>query len=249
LYSCQSLVDWRWTFPPFKLPGLLNTRLGLFSGVDKMGDVDVRITDTGVEAKLREVTPQIRVEAKKAIRLATILLATFIKTVTYPASGLHVRSGTLRRSIVPGKVDQTSKGIVGRVLIGQGIPYARIQEYGGTIKPVRAQYLAIPLEAVKTPSGVAKFGPRQAEQFGWQTFIAKHIIFGKRPGESSAASALSKAFPDIAASARSASITPLFALKKSVTLPARPYLRPAVKAKAPEIRDMIEQAIRRALEE
>jgi phage gpG-like protein len=211
--------------------------------------LEVRITDSGVEAKLQSVTPAIKKEATKAIRASTILLAAFIKTVTYPASGLHVRSGTLRRSIVPGKVEQLSKGIIGRVLVGQGIPYARIQEKGGTIKPVRAQYLAIPLDAVKTPAGVAKFGPRQAEQFGWKTFIAKHIIFGTKPGESSAASALGKAFPDISSAARSASITPLFALKKSVKIPARPFLRPAVQAKSLEIRDLVEQAIRRALEE
>lgn len=214
-----------------------------------MGDIDVRITDTGVEARMRHVTPAVLKEGKVAIRSATILIANYIKRVTYPASGLHRRSGDLSRSIVPGKISQTGKGIVGRVLAGQRLSYARIQEYGGVITPKHGQYLAIPLPAVLTKAGVARFKPRQAEQFGYKTFIAKHIIFGKQGGTDSAASALGKSFPDIRGAASSASITPLFALKSSVTIPARPYMRPAVKAKALEVREMMERAIRRALEE
>jgi phage gpG-like protein len=81
-----------------------------------------------------------------------------------------------------------------RVTIGTNIPYARIHHEGGIIRPRNAQYLAIPL----TKEAAAR-KPREFTN----TFIAKGIIFRKREnGEPEA----------------------LYALKKSVTMPPRPYM-------------------------
>ena len=85
------------------------------------------------------------------------------------------------------------------VIISAGdasIPYARIHHEGGTIRPKNAKYLAIPL----TPSARLS-APRD---YPGETFIAKGIIFEKIAG--------------------SDKIVPLYALKKQVEIPARPYM-------------------------
>lgn len=86
------------------------------------------------------------------------------------------------------------------------VRYARIQHEGGTIRPKRAKFLTIPF-----PGGPAdKRVPLRAADFAHDdTFVAKGIIFrtlsrgGRSGGEQ---------------------IEPLFILKRSVTLPARPYM-------------------------
>ncbi len=77
---------------------------------------------------------------------------------------------------------------------GGGLKYAAIQHQGGVIRPRKAKYLAIPL----TKAAQVK-SPRDFEN----TYIHKGVIFLKVDGGK-----------DIA----------LYALKKSVTLPARPYM-------------------------
>ena len=90
---------------------------------------------------------------------------------------------------------------------------AAIQEYGGTIRPTHAQHLAIPLDAARTAKGVARLSAREfiahPESLGFEsTFVNKRrtAIMGVRGGEAE----------------------PVFALKTSVTLPARSYLRSTV---------------------
>jgi len=158
-------------------------------------------------------------------RTLTILLFDLerhIKEVTYPRSGLHIRSGDLQRSIRAQPVERTARSVVGRVIAGQGLAYARIQEYGGTITAKNTEFLAIPLDAAKTDAGVARFAPRQAEGEGYKTFVAKSIIFGRRPGEDA---------------------VPLFLLRRSVKIPARPYMRPAMKDFQPRILRDIARAV------
>ena len=88
----------------------------------------------------------------------------------------------------------TYRGEGNQVLIGTNLAYARIQHEGGTIRPKSARFLAIPL----CPAAAAR-KPRDFTD----TFIAKGVIFQKQPGKAPLA---------------------LYALKRSVTLPARPYL-------------------------
>lgn len=78
--------------------------------------------------------------------------------------------------------------------------YARIQEEGGTITPVRRSYLAIPLSAAKTAAGVARVEPGDLPSR--QTFVRYDIIFFKQ----------SKNDPKPVA---------MFALKTSVEIPPR----------------------------
>lgn len=77
---------------------------------------------------------------------------------------LRVRSGNLGRSIVGGVTDGWPA--VGVSLKAGGgtkeVGYARLQEYGGTVRPKGHPFLAIPVGPALTPSGVPRFplGPR-----------------------------------------------------------------------------------------
>ncbi len=81
-----------------------------------------------------------------------------------------------------------------RLIVGTNLKYAKILHEGGIIKPVTAKYLAIPL----TPEAAVR-RPRD-----WQgTFIQKGVIFRTMDnGETEA----------------------LYALKRQVAIPARPYM-------------------------
>jgi len=77
---------------------------------------------------------------------------------------------------------------------GVNVPYARIHHEGGIIRPKKAKYLAIPL----TP----KARLTRPRDYGGETFIKNGIIFAKDGDK----------------------ITAIYALKKEVTIPARPYM-------------------------
>jgi phage gpG-like protein len=74
------------------------------------------------------------------------------------------------------------------------VPYARIHHEGGVIRPKNAKYLAIPL--------TAKAKLSRPRDYPVQTFLAKGVIFEKTDGKP----------------------IPIYALKKQVTIPARPYM-------------------------
>lgn len=78
---------------------------------------------------------------------------------------------------------------------GQDVPYARIQHEGGIIKPKNAKYLAIPI--------TAKARLSYARNYDGETFIANGMIFEKDEG---------------------GKIHPIYALKKQVIIPPRPYM-------------------------
>ena len=105
---------------------------------------------------------------------------------------------------------------------GKKAAYAAIQEEGGTVRPVHAENLTVPLEAARTAKGVARFSARQLfdnpQSVGYvDAFTAKGVIFGvkqrKRKGE---------------AVDGYGSIEALFALKKQITIPGRHYMRDTV---------------------
>ncbi len=80
------------------------------------------------------------------------------------------------------------------IIVGTNVKYAKIHHFGGTIFPKKAKYLAIPL----TPAAKVK-SPRDWEN----TFIKKGIIFRNLDN---------------------GNVEALYALKKSVKIPARPYM-------------------------
>jgi hypothetical protein len=101
--------------------------------------------------------------------------------------GLHTRTGALKRSL-DHRVSGNSAADLKLRLVSAGPSYARIQESGGVIRPVRAKFLAIPLEANKTAAGVARYpSPREfiaahpGETFFLRTQTGKLLIMWKSP--------------------------------------------------------------------
>lgn len=104
---------------------------------------------------------------------------------------LQARSGDLRRAIGPPSLTGSSLGTLRMVQVvnrpANSRPYARIQELGGTVRPVQAKKLTIPLRDALDPSGIlrqtarlrrvgvwARSGkPRYETQDGRPTFILR----------------------------------------------------------------------------
>lgn len=107
------------------------------------------------------------------------------------------------------------------VEIGTAQVYAAIHEFGGTIRPKNSKYLAIPL------TGAAKGVPGPRDYPGTLRFI---------PGQGGGV------LVDEAGDAQ-------YALRTSVTIRARPYLRPAIDENPGEIEAVIGQAIWDLIEE
>ncbi|RPI63877.1 MAG: hypothetical protein EHM48_01745 [Planctomycetaceae bacterium] len=111
----------------------------------------------------------------------------------------------------------------GSVTIGpRNVIYAAIHEFGGTITPSRARFLAIPLT-------------EQAKKAGSPTRFSGNL----HPQGMSAAGGV---LIDESGTAQ-------YALKLSVRIPARPYMRPALDEHGPEIVEQIANAIRRKIGE
>ena len=170
-----------------------------------------------------KITKMIGVDAGKAIRQgmtfamrrSTIRLADYIAEHKLSGQKLRVRTGNLRRSLQEKrarKVQERGNEIIG--IVGTNLKYAAIHEYGGTIRPKRAKWLAIPLKGALTARGVARGGPRDFKD----TFFAMSkngnlIMFSKSMG----------------------SIIPLFALKKEVKIPKVSYMKSGLKEKSSDI--------------
>jgi phage gpG-like protein len=187
------------------------------------GGKDVAIT-------LTELTPRAMPAVREAIVKTQYALQRIIQGQFLSGSPLHVRTGRLRASVVVDPIETRPGEITGPV--GTNLAYASIQEHGGTIVPKHVQFLTIPLEAAKTAAGVTRYTAREIiENPGiggfTGTFFAKGILFGKA----------------------GSSIEPLFALKSSVTLPARPFLAPGLEQVAGQFERNLTDALERAKNE
>lgn len=124
----------------------------------------------------------------------------------------HASTGNLSGSINTQVLEADDSHVV--VGVGPSVVYGRIQELGGTVVPVSAKYLAIPVNAKKNSS------PRDYPNLKLRMPRGSDPIFVDESGQV------------------------MFVLKKSVTLPARPYLRPA----ADENEEKIIEAVAKNLE-
>lgn len=129
-----------------------------------------------------------------------------------------VRSGHLRRSIA-GKVRQGPQGpeavisAGGRIEGAADVVYAGVMEYGATIKPKKSQYLRVPLPAAMTGAGVDRY-PSPLRVSGAGLFYVQRgkagtLLLIHRP-----------------------SGKPWYRLVRSVTIRARPFLRPGAQVAA-----------------
>lgn len=139
-----------------------------------------------------------------------------------------VRTGLLRDQYdyVASQNDETTRldiGLVRPSTPARVLAYARVHEHDGetTIRPRRAKFLAIPLPAVKTATGVARGLPRDFTE----TFVRRNkggnlIIYQNRADQ----------------------VVPLFALVRSVKVKGRPALAPVgADVTLPGLRDGVEE--------
>lgn len=206
-----------------------------------MAKIEVKVNERAVVFLTRFLPTGAFAEIAKVVQTITLQMEKYIKETTYPESGLHVRTGNLRRSIRAQKVIHEGRSVIGRVLAGQRLAYARIQEYGGAIVPVRAQALTIPLDAAKTPAGVARFDARGAQDAGYRTFIRNQIIYGVK--RSSGKSSVTK-HGQIRFRVKYSKPIPLFKLVKRVEIPERRYMRNAMDHFRPIIISSIANAVK-----
>lgn len=140
---------------------------------------------------------------------------------------LNKRTGTGQRSIFY-RVGIDGKDVY--IVVGADLEkavYMRVQELGATIVPTHSQYLTIPLAAVLTGNGVARFSARDVISdpgaYGYVgTFFHNQVLFGKLQG---------------------GGIEPLFALKKSVTIKPVGYLHSTFDEQVEHVVDAFAQSI------
>lgn len=177
-------------------------------------------------ARLHNMGPSIRASARRELGLVGEHLGTYYRD-HFEDSGLHVRSGDMKRSGTAMPVEEDANGLRGGLLVGQGLPYAPLQEFGGTIFPTKGTYLTIPIGEALTPSGVPRFTALEAEDAGYSTFIKGRIIFGVKDGV----------------------LYPLFLLVTSVTIPARPTAGPTLNANRPWIESRLKSVVDESIRE
>lgn len=114
------------------------------------------------------------------------------------------------------KITDAGNTVVGE-MSSAGVPYAAIHEFGGTIV-AKGKALAIPLEENRRPDGSPKITIQ--ELFGG----LGSKVFTTKGGVVMLASAAGKK------GGKYTKLTPMFVFKKSVTIPAHPYVRPALAA-------------------
>lgn len=178
-----------------------------------------------IQAKLQHMGPAIRSSARRELGLIGEHLAAYGRA-HFEESGLKVRSGELRRSIAAMPVMEDSHGLSGGMMAGQGLPYAMLQEFGGTILPVKASMLAIPMEEALTSSGVAKFAPQDAASAGYDRVFFSNVgsqlmMWGVKDGQ----------------------MFPLFLMVRSVTVQARPFAGPTLDANKTWVEGRLKHAV------
>jgi hypothetical protein len=173
-----------------------------------------------LEGAVQKVSRRIFSETKKILRAEAVLMAAHIKKdlMSGPRpEKLGVRTGALRSSVKSMAVTE-SPGLI-ESGVGFGTQYARphVGPKGQitTIRAKKGKFLAIPMAAAMTPSGVAKGAPRSGV---WgQTFLfrlkdgsGRLMLFGKRIAQKGAKAGQARG-----------NIVPLFLLVKQVKIKAR----------------------------
>ena len=189
--------------------------------------MNISIRDKGLRTYLENLPSGMFQAAKQAISSA--VANTHERVVTNTT--LHRRTGALMRSIHT-ETHGESLGKLGGSVFSKGTRYAAIQETGGVVKAMRAYrgvqggaYLNIPLQANKTAAGVTR-------QTAKQVFRAGGVIIKSRRGNYIVLSNIG---------------TPMFVLKKQVTIPARLGMQKAADDEVPllmgRLRELAQEAI------
>lgn len=142
-----------------------------------------------------------------------------------PAGGPPgVRTGTLRRSVQI-DVGGLIRGTQTKVLIGTDLVYARIQEFGGTIR-AKGGGLAVPIHPDAQRASAAGRSPRDMSD----------LKFIPRPGK-----------PPLLIRDNNGQWDLMYVLPRSVVLPARPVWRPTFKREVKKIGSLVQRGVKFAV--
>jgi phage gpG-like protein len=175
---------------------------------------------------LKQQVWEFRTRLKEQMFGALTLLEAAILQNIRSNSGLNVMSGKLLNSIGRSKkIREESQHMLVGEIGPKGVPYAAIHEFGGTIVPRNAQALTIPTPENLRRDGKPKITVQEAMESG-DSFIRNDTIFlrmqkmgkGKKKDK-----------------VLGLDFKPIFLLRKSADIPARPYLAPAISATQDEI--------------
>jgi hypothetical protein len=167
------------------------------------------VGERGVELIQRYYRGAGQTEPDRTARRTGALARSYTSQVSTHGEAIDLRVGVLRAG-------------------AKTLSYAAAHEFGATIRPKSAKYLAIPLGAAKTRAGVARGGPRDyPNTYRAKTKAGKLLVFQRQPKGTG---------------------IPLFLLTKGpINIPARPALEPTSKAMAPVLEARIIEDFRRAL--
>ena len=145
---------------------------------------------------------------------------------------LQSRTGFLKRSLGTRTVGSTLNDL-GLEVFSAGIRYARIQEYGGEVRPVSAKYLTIPLDAALGKRGIPKRNSiRDYAKDGGFFYVSKKgnllFVLSKETGRGSN---------------RKTELVPLYVLKKRVKIPPRFGMRLTFDQLAAARRKILQQSL------
>jgi hypothetical protein len=171
------------------------------------GSITLTVDPTRIRGTAQTAT------ARGLVGAASVLVGyikdTFTRTggpASRPGTPPAVQQGTLRKNVA---MTRPQGGVI--YVHTSGNAYARMQEYGGTIRARTKQYLAVPLgAAARRIRRDAKDTLLNSDR---NLFVIKsrrgNLILMERHG-------------------KRGTVTPRFVLKKSVVLKARPFMRPAI---------------------
>lgn len=171
---------------------------------NKDNNIEVKFDSKKLETALQIMPGKIFTALKGAFReVGDTFLATMVneRLSGHSATSLGVRTGDLRRSFKKAVSGDNINDLT--MFVFTTSKYAQIHETGGTIYPKNTKYLAIPLTAAMTSSGVSRYkSPRDiALVYGGRSKAGNIIL--RTPGMKGKAG------------------IPMFVLVKSVTIPAR----------------------------
>jgi phage gpG-like protein len=178
----------------------------------------MRITLTNAQVKLNPevIRASMQRSLSKGVYAAASVYAAGIKTSmkgkapSPPGTPPAVRTNRLRSSIVVARVpgnDLAAK-------VGTNVVYARMQEYGGTIRPTRSRMLKIPIGKSVRATGTHR-----------ESTVPLRLMVTKR-GAFLVADRIRKQKKQTLLIGTDI----LYVLKASVRIPARPFIRPAMQS-------------------
>lgn len=199
---------------------------------------------------LRRIPARIIVEVHDALeQMAQLHQANMVKRMRRGqrssmgfAQQTQTLTGRLARSIqyVSVSAPATLAQVRTRVFVS-GVPYAEIQELGGVVVPKRAKYLAIPMPAVKTASGVPRYAsPRD---YPGKTFVMRDRKGGLWIAEQAKAKKRGKNMGGAAGG-----INLLWKLAKSVRIRGNLNWMNQWRSDAEQRRRILNSAVRRAID-